>query len=416
MSTRTVLMVVTAALLSDPLTAAAVDLPPAPLPVIAGIQGSEDAFYSPPSTLPRGKAGDVIRSRSIDAPMYPQAEVRQVMYRSTTAQGEPVAVTGVVLVPRAPFAGERPLVVITPGTRGIADHCAPSKQFALDQLDPRAGDYESATIAQFLAQGIAVAVTDYEGNGTPGLSSYMVGRSEGYNGLDLTRAAQRLERADIPANGPVGVAGYSQGGQGASWAGELQPEYAPELDLRGVLAGGVVTDVNAVLDFDDGNLTAGTGAALAFLSGYDHAYPELDLDRRLTADGKAVMKRVREGACAAEYNTTFGTVSSADVTSPDVLSSPAWRARFHDNLLGTKAPAAPAYLYHGTADEIVPYNQGVELFQAWCANGASVQFEALPAIEHIGAIFVGPPRGIQWLAERLGGVPAVEGCREVGLS
>jgi hypothetical protein len=323
-------------------------------------------------------------------------------------------VTGAVLVPRTPVEGDRPLVLVTPGTRGIADHCAPSKQFALDQLDPRGPDVDILNVQQFLLRGFAVAVTDYEGNGTPGLSSYIVGRSEGYNGLDMIRAAQHLDGAGLSPDGPVGVAGYSQGGQAAAWVGELQSAYAPELDLRGVLAGGVVADVNTVIDHVNGNPVLGAGLSLAVLSGYGHAYPELDLDGKLTELGEQVMERVREGSCSADLLATYGAASSADVTDPDVLAEPAWRERFSENLLGTTAPAAPTYLYHGTADELVPYHQARTLLHDWCEQGSSVGFESVPGVEHVGGLVVGPLRGYEWLSDRLNGIPAPEGCREVG--
>lgn len=380
----------------------------------AGGAAAADPYWVPPALDLAGRPGEVIRSRPVDAALYPDANVTQVMYRSTSARGAPVAVTGIVLVPRTAHPGDRPLVVLTPGTRGIADHCAPSRQFTADQADPRAGDFETGTIRQFLSRGFAVAVTDYEGNGTPGLSSYIVGRSEGYNGLDVARAAQRLGGSGLSPRGPVGVVGYSQGGQAAAWAGELAPTYAPELNVTGILSGGGPADVGQAVDFVNGNPTAGAGFGLAVLSGYGHAYPELGLDEKLTPEGERVMARVREGACTAEYLTAFGTTSSADVTRPDVLTLPAWRQRFRENLLGTVVPGAPAYLFHGTADTIVEHSQSVGLYQRWCARGASVEFESQPGVEHLAGVYVGPLRGIQWLTARLDGEPGREGCHMVG--
>ena len=95
-----------------------------------------DSFYVPPNPLPPGNPGDVIRSRTILAPLFPNAVTRQIMYRSTTVSGKAVAVTGVVVTPLLPAAG-RPLVVLTPGTRGTGDQCAPSKQFGVTATPPR---------------------------------------------------------------------------------------------------------------------------------------------------------------------------------------------------------------------------------------------------------------------------------------
>jgi Secretory lipase len=204
---------------------------------------------------------------------------------------------------------------------------------------PASPDYEIGNYQQFLLKGISVVVTDYEGAGTPGLPSYLVGPTEGKAGLDAVRAAQRTNGSGVSLNSPVGISGYSQGGQAAGWAAELQPKYASELKLKGVLAGGVPTDMNVEINHLNGNPTAGAGFALAALVGLDVAY-KLDLAGRRTPNGVQVTQQV-EGSCYAEYFTAFGTTSSGDVTQPDVLADPTWQSRFAESRLGTTAPGAP---------------------------------------------------------------------------
>ena len=63
---------------------------------------------------------------------------------------------------------------------------------------------------------------------------YLVGDSEGRATLDAARAAVNLPQASASKN--VAVWGWSQGGQGALFAGQLAPIYAPELKLVGVAA------------------------------------------------------------------------------------------------------------------------------------------------------------------------------------
>ena len=55
-----------------------------------------------------------------------------------------------------------------------------------------------------LDRGWAVAVSDYEGLGTPGQHTYVVGRSEGRAVLDMARAAQRLPGTGLTTSTPVG--------------------------------------------------------------------------------------------------------------------------------------------------------------------------------------------------------------------
>ncbi|MGY2093485.1 lipase family protein [Nocardia gipuzkoensis] len=47
------------------------------------------------------------------------------------------------------------------------------------------------------------------------------------------------------------VWGYADGARAAVWAGGLAPGYAPELDLRGIAAGAVVTDPGQLLRLVD---------------------------------------------------------------------------------------------------------------------------------------------------------------------
>ena len=172
--------------------------------------------------------------------------------------------------------------------------------------------------------------------------------------------------------------------------------------------------MNRLVDHANGNTTAGTGYALAAaLIGLPFAFPELEIKNRLTAEGKKAFARLANG-CNMEYFAGFGTTTTADLTEPDVLTDPQWRRRFAESKLGTKAPRAPAYIYHGKADTIVPFDQGAGLYRDWCALGASTTFEAIPGLEHISGIWLGPPNGIRWLTDRLTGMQTPKGCREVG--
>src|SRR5262245_45119896 len=79
----------------------------------------DDAFYRPPTPLPSGRPGDVISSRASRFTLDPinkapvaDVTARQVLYRSTDALGQPMAVSGTVLVPTTPWTGpgSRPMV------------------------------------------------------------------------------------------------------------------------------------------------------------------------------------------------------------------------------------------------------------------------------------------------------------------
>ncbi|WP_424187292.1 lipase family protein [Actinokineospora sp. G85] len=319
-----------------------------------------DAFYTPPSPLPAGQNGDVIWWRQIADKS--NAKGYLVLYRSESATGQPIAVSGRVFVPKKAWTGQgpRPIVSTAPGTRGIGDSCAPSKYL----------DYEAPFTDPLLNKGYAIATTDYEGLGTPGTHTYVVGQSEGRSVIDAARAATRLPAAGIAPGGKVAFAGYSQGGGGAAWAGELAPAYAPDLDVVGIAAGGVPADLTEVAKFLDGGL--GFGFLLLASLGLNSAYPELDLPGYLNAKGQELYE-TKQGVCVdAVFGYAFQKI--ADYTTTNPLNTPQWQAKLAENKLGQAKPSAPVFLYHGLVDEIIPLKQAETLRKDYCAAGVKVQW------------------------------------------
>lgn len=375
---------------------------------------SDDAFYEPPSPLPAGNPGDIISSRPSRFTLDPIGKVpvadvssTQVVYRSTDALGQPMAVTGTVLVPTRPWTGlgRRPLVSWAVGTRGVGDDCAPS--YTLSQ----GADYEGLFIKAAIDQGWAVAISDYQGLGTPGLHTYMVGPSQGRAVLDMARAAQRLPGSGLSSSTPVGLMGYSQGGGAAGWAAELESSYAPELDVKGSVLGGVPGDLTATAAFLDGSLAV--AFALMAAIGLDAAYPELNLEQYLNPRGQALIDSSQD-LCLVDVDG-FATLidvaftSIDDYTTTNPLDTPAWQARLEGTKLGKVKPSAPVFQYHGIVDEIVPYPQAAQLRRTWCNKGASVTWTPLPG-EHLLGMVEGAPLGVPWMAARFAGIPTWGNC------
>lgn len=375
---------------------------------------SDDPFYEPPSPLPAAQNGDILSSRASRFTLDPigKAPVEgvsswQVLYRSTDALGAPMGVTGTVLVPTAPWrgAGSRPLVSYAVGTRGVGDDCAPS--YTLSQ----GADYEGLFIKAAVDQGWAVAITDYQGLGTPGLHTYMVGPAQGHAVLDMARAAQRLPGTGLSSATPVGLMGYSQGGGAAGWAAELAASYAPDLTIKGSVLGGVPGDLAATAEFLDGSLAV--AFALMAAIGLDTAYPELDLENFLNARGQELVETSQE-LCLVDVDGFATLISTAftdidDYVTTNPLSTPAWQARLEGTRLGTVRPSAPVLQYHGLVDEIVPYRQAAELRRTWCDRGATVDWNVLPA-EHLLGLVQGQPLGITWMGARFAGLPTWGNC------
>ncbi|MDR7172875.1 hypothetical protein J2W56_006641 [Nocardia kruczakiae] len=259
------------------------------------------------------------------------------------------------------------VLVYEPSFHGLGSACAPS------QLLAAGAEPDSAQIRAALARGFTVAVVDGEGLGVTGHGphTFLAGRAAGQVMLDLGRAARRIPALNA-AQASIVLWGYADGGRAAVSAGVLQSTYAPELDLRGIAAGAVVTDPGKILQ----SLNRGTWAGLGFaaLIGLSRAHRHLPLrhvfteeTRRLLADAEA-SNRIE---LCERYRHPLGVWCER----ADPWNDPIWRVVLvHELISTTPAPAAPLHLYHGDADAIVPIALSRSLFHDYRACGAHVDW------------------------------------------
>lgn len=368
-------------------------------------QAAPAAPSTPTAPADAAAPGDVVSSAPSSFHPLPgqptHTKAWKINYRSTTAKGEPNTVSGTVIVPQDGRKGPRPLITYAVGTIGMGDHCAPSAGF------PRGTTLEANLIQQLTLRGWAVAVTDYEGLGTPGDHTYTVGRAAGHAMLDAARAAIRLPEAGLGEDTPVGVMGYSQGGQAASWAAELHGSYAPDLKVKGTATGGVPGDLMKVADFNDGSY----GSGLIFMAaiGQDAAFPELNLESYLNPAGKKLIGTLRD-SCVADGAVLGAFKKISDMTVKNPLDQPDWQQRLRESTVGTRAPDTPVYQYHVITDELIPYGVGKQVRKDWCAKGANVEWHTVLLGEHVSGVITQSPLAANWLAERFAGKPARGNC------
>ncbi|MGB3725681.1 MAG: lipase family protein [Glaciecola sp.] len=367
---------------------------------------ASDDFYTSPNLLPSNN-GDLIKQERSDFFLDPlraisvQADVFKIMYKSTNHDNASIAVTGTVIVPYKHWhRGPRPLVAYAVGTQGLADRCAPSRQLAAGS------EYEGVFIAGLIARGYAVVVTDYEGLGTEGVHTYINRESAGRTVLDSLRAAQQLGHIDIPAAGPVAISGYSQGGGAAASAAELAPSYAPELDLKGVVAGAVPSDLALTAKSLDGSFFgAFVGYAMAGL----RASYDLDFSRILNKRGLRTLKKL-ERQCLQESVLSFPfldtkklTLSGQDLN--DIINTDSQINQLvQEQVIGQKRrPKVPVLLTHSVLDDVIPYKAGRDLARRWCRQGADVQFASSIVPTHIGGAIPSYAKAFRFLERRMSG-------------
>lgn len=391
------------------------------------------AFYTPPDPLPPGEPGDLIRTEPSRLVLEPSGQLgaimatgTRIMYRSSDSRGNPMAVTGTYFEPHNawPGRGPRPLIVYGPGTQGLGDQCAPSRQFNqgihfAPFLDI-AFNYEEMFVATLVARGFAVVMTDYQGLGTPGVHTYVNRVAQADAMLDAGRAAMRLPGASLDPHGPMALFGYSQGGGASAAAAELAPEYAPELNIVGAFAGAPPADIEELIPFADGSVLVGViGYALNSVIA---TYPEFEgkLRATLTPMGQKLLDDTQE-QCIAETAMRFRFKHLQDffvADVPEVVSDPAFRLLFAEQRLGRYQPDAPVLIVSNRYDPLVPWAPAAQMGRDWCARGADVQFwtnEQPPlfnklVVNHALPMFVDGERAMQWIADRFNGLPTTPNC------
>lgn len=370
------------------------------------------AFYDVPSPLPAGGPGTIIKSELLSGPTGLHGTVQRVMYKSTDIHGNDIAVTGIIATPSTPPpAAGYPVVSWAHGTAGIADQCAPSLDLGSDI--PFANN--------LLDQGWVVVATDYEGLGTPGRHPYIVGDSEAHGTIDIVRAARNL--ADVHASADYVVWGHSQGGHAAMFALHDADAYAPELHLKGVVAGAPPSQLNIVYDFLVSSpykyyllmVAAAINAAYG-----DAAAPLSDV---LNAQGQTLVNEVDNGCTGYLAGVASGVnVPDLMVQQPDgsynPISNPTWGPLINaqDPRNFTTPASEPLLIIHGGADAQIPTVSSQLLAQQLCPTGQDLERWMYPGQSHAGVIGPSLSSMVQWMADRFAGVPTPDPNAPTGQS
>ncbi|MGW4352047.1 lipase family protein [Nocardia sp. NPDC004582] len=374
---------------------------PAPVP-------EADPFYSTPADLGSHKNGDPLAWRSVklfglSTPL--PVTVWQIQYLTTDSENKPTATIATVIEPTAPWRGPgpRPLVAFASAEDALTTACAPSATLRAPININSQTTLDLPFLVGPLLFGWALVIPDYEGP----QSRFLDGVMSGHALLDGIRAARRFPSTGL-ANSPTGIWGYSGGAYAALWAGQLHADYAPELPLTGIAAGGIPADIPAIARAADG----GPKAALALLitAALIRNEPKSRIEFLLNKSSTAMLADVGKRCGTGLLQTYSGTHVRDYSLAADLFAHPAVVAAAQRQELGATTPDVPLYLYHSNADEMIPAPGVHALINRYCSMGSTLtqRFSNVPG--HSGAAMTEAIGAVRYLGDRFASGPPTRGC------
>ncbi len=359
------------------------------------------AFYVARDEELPGPPGSIIRKERFGGSVWGSTSYR-VLYRSTGLDGQPIAVSGVVVVPSgADSHGSRPVLAWAHPTTGVARACAPSLR-GTAMLGTIPG------LAQIIQRGFVIAATDYPGLGTKGPHPYLIGVSEARAVLDSVRAARSISGAGET----FAVWGHSQGGHAALWTGELASSYSPELKLVGVAAAAPATLLGKLFENDLGTL-AGIALTAMTLEAWSDLYG-IPIQSAVLPQAIGNVEKIGD-SCITKFSGLVATKDAIDgmhgafLKINPVTTAP-WAGIISANAPGQKPAGAPIFISQGLADTVVDPPVTAEFFKILCRQGARVRLLEIPGVSHGEIAVTTAGQAVSWIADRFDRRPPPNSC------
>ncbi|MGC4960872.1 lipase family protein [Gordonia sp. DT101] len=370
---------------------------------------TQDSFYDEPADLRAMRPGEIIRSRQVELKDYwashHRSQAWQLLYRSTDLYGAAgVAATTVVMPRKRARDGQFQLLSFQCAIDAVTSQCFPSYALRKGASAAKAiAPFEFLVIRRALAKGWAVSIPDHEGM----LGAWGAPREPGYRTLDGIRAALSFDDFEFRSDTPVGLWGYSGGGMATSWAAEMAPQYAPELNLIGAVLGSPVGDMASALMRLNGGFH--TGLPVMAIEGLRRVYPQLDrvIVDHATESGRRHLAEIAEMPTveALRRFKNHDIDSFLDIPLADVLARPEIVEMMNDLQLGTHAPTIPLLVVQAVHDEVISVDDIDGQVERYREQGVSVTFVRDQLSEHYSLLPLSGPLAVSWLANRLDGRP-----------
>jgi len=202
----------------------------------------------------------------------------------------------------------------------------------------------------------------------------------------MVRAARKL---DDSIGKQVVIAGHSQGGQAALFAGSLARKWTPELSVRGTLAFAPVSHLGEQGALLRALATPGSlsGLAAMIVRGVDIANPQLNVQSLLSDKAKALYPQLDE-KCLGDLQKpdSFGGVAPAELFRPDANTDAVTAELGRDDDPEQLTIPGPVLIEQGLADTTVFPNFTNDLNTELKGRGVKVTYRTYAGVDHGGAV------------------------------
>ncbi len=348
------------------------------------------------------------------APMVENAvDLWLLQFTTTRFDGAVVVVNARAFTPVDSPRGAAPLLVYGSGTTGVADACAPSREY--ERATPLG--YYRELLAPYAGRGVATVFPDYLGFEDPDRpQAYFHADSEAHVLLDAARAMTELYARTGGLGGlraETFFGGYSQGGHAAFAVADQHHTYAPDVTVSGVMGFAATTDVEALL------ATAAYYAPFVLLA-YRSIYGDaVDPAQVLAPRFVAALEQDAGAFCVDRAQQVYpydgaGTYTAAfhralQAGDPGAVA-PDFAHALAINETGLSGHGLPALVVQGGRDVIVLDRTQERFVAALCATGSPVTYLNVPTARHRDTRPAGFDASLEWLWALVSGAPAPSTC------
>jgi hypothetical protein len=368
------------------------------------------------------KPGTVLKRRKVTVSLGQNGTpipAIQVLYRTRNELRRPAVTVTTILTPNGSLAAPR-IVAYLSFYDALGSECDPSYTltggYAGTQGNEQQAETEQGLISSYLSDGAIITIPDFEGTHL----HWGAGQESGWSTLDSIRATEHA--LHLSGKTPVGLTGYSGGSIAAEWASELAPRYAPTMNIVGVAEGGIPVDMWHNLQYINGHKTWSGVIPAVLLSIGKRAF-HVRLRKFLSAKGRRITHRVRN-QCIGSFADKYPGLTAQSLVKPYYRQLLADRFFVHivnHLLMGTTRghPREPLFMAVGksdrTGDGIMVAKDVQALAHEYCTQGVPVQFKLYNGDTHTQAGLAFEPDAVQFLQQRLDGVPfQKESCASIG--